>query len=56
MTNRERQNATLNFQKVDRGSVLETFYPWRLTSQRYKNEGLPAELCDNAFYAANSTA
>lgn len=54
MTNRERQNATLNFQKVDRGAVVETFYPWRLTSQRYKTEGLPAELCDNAFYAANS--
>ena len=28
MTNRERENATLNFQKPDRGAVEETFYPW----------------------------
>lgn len=48
MTNRERENATLNFQKVDRGAIEETFYPWVLTTQRYKEEGVPADLCDGA--------
>lgn len=48
MTNRERENATLNFQRADRGAVEETFYPWTLTTQRYKGEGIPAELCDGA--------
>ena len=48
MTNRERENATLNFQKVDRGAIEETFYPWALTANRYKTEGIPAELCEGA--------
>ena len=42
MTNRERENITLSFgNPVDRGSVEETFYPWTLTVERFKNEGLP---------------
>lgn len=48
MTNRERERLTLDFKRPDRGAVEETFYPWVLTTQRYKEEGIPAELCDNA--------
>jgi hypothetical protein len=48
MNYRERENATLNFQKVDRGAIEETFYPWALTANRYRTEGIPAELCEGA--------
>ena len=48
MTNRERERMTLDFQKPDRGSIEETFYPWVLTTQRYKQEGIPAEIADGA--------
>ena len=48
MTNRERERLTLDFKRADRGAVEETFYPWVLTTQRFKQEGLPAALCDGA--------
>lgn len=48
MTNREREELTLNFGKPDRGSIEETFYPWVLTCQRFKKEGMPAEIADGA--------
>ena len=48
MTNRERERLTLDFGKPDRGAVEETFYPWVLTCQRFKNDGMPAEIADNA--------
>ena len=49
MTNREREQATLNFQKPEgRGTVAETFYPWVLTTNRFKEEGMPAEIADGA--------
>ena len=42
MTNREREQATLNFGRPQgRGSVEETFYPWDLTVGRFHGEGLP---------------
>jgi len=45
MTNRERENRTLNFLKPeDRGAVEETFYPWGLTTNRFISEGLPVEI------------
>jgi len=45
MTNRNRINATLNFEKcAERGSVLETFFPWTKTIDRWKSEGLPSEF------------
>lgn len=45
MTNRERECATLNFQKLSgRGAVEETFYPWNLTMDRFCEDGLPTEL------------
>lgn len=53
MTIRERENKTLNFEKVDRGSVEETFYPWTLTTQRYKREGIPAEIIDGTSDITN---
>ncbi len=41
MTARERENATLSFQKPEtRGSVEETFYHWKLTLERFSKEGL----------------
>jgi hypothetical protein len=50
MNNREREHATLSFQKPEgRGAVQETFYPWTLTVERWKGEGLPAPLVDYLF-------
>lgn len=48
MTNRERENQTLDFKKPDRGAVEETFYPWVLTKERFKREGLPGDIADGA--------
>ena len=49
MTNRERECKTLNFEKPDdRGAIEETFYPWVLTVNRFREEGIPSELCDGA--------
>jgi len=48
MTFRERERMTLDFQKPDRGAIEETFYPWVLTCQRFKGEGMPAEIADGA--------
>ena len=56
MTNRERETLTLNFGKPDRGAIEETFYPWALTAQRYKREGMPAEIADNAKDITNDLA
>ena len=44
MTNRERERLTLDFGHPDRGAVEETFYPWVLTCQRFRDEGMPAEI------------
>lgn len=47
MNVRDRFNATLNFSKdIDRGAVIETFYPWGLTIDRWLNESLPRETVD----------
>ena len=47
MTNRERENITLSFGKPsDRGSIEETFFPWALTIERFKNEGLPYDIAN----------
>lgn len=48
MTYRERERMTLDFEKPDRGAVEETFYPWVLACQRFKAEGMPAEIADGA--------
>lgn len=52
MTNRERERKTLDFAKQSeldgRGSIEETFYPWVLTTQRFKKEGMPADIADGA--------
>ena len=55
MTNREREQATLNFQKPEgRGTVAETFYPWVLTTNRFTEEGMPAEIADGAKDITNN--
>ena len=55
MTNREREQATLNFQKPEgRGTVAETFYPWVLTTNRFTEEGRPAEIADGAKDITNN--
>ncbi|PHV71890.1 hypothetical protein CS063_03775 [Sporanaerobium hydrogeniformans] len=49
MTARERQRQTLNFGKPEgRGAVTETFYPWALTTERFKKEGMPTDIADGA--------
>lgn len=55
MTNWEREVRTLAFQKAEgRGSVEETFYPWALTTQRFKEEGMPGHIADNAKDITNN--
>lgn len=55
MTNREREQATLNFKRPEgRGTVAETFYPWVLTTNRFKEEGMPAEVADGAKDITNN--
>lgn len=45
LTNREREIKTLNFEPLtERGSAEETFYPWYLTTNRFEEEGLDAEM------------
>jgi len=54
MTNRERENTTLSFGKpLDRGSVEETFYPWTLTIERFKSEGIPADIASTLLGGTN---
>lgn len=49
MTDRERELRTLNFlPPSDRGAVEETFYPWSLTRDRFKEEGMPGDIADGA--------
>lgn len=50
MNCREREHATLSFNHPgERGAVQETFNPWPLTTDRWKNEGIPAEVADNIY-------
>ena len=44
MNSRERFKAVMNFQKVDRLPVMEWISWWDKTVDRWKTEGLPAEL------------
>ncbi|MCQ2393061.1 MAG: hypothetical protein MJ249_02130 [Kiritimatiellae bacterium] len=53
MTYRERERLTLDFGCPDRGAVEETFYPWVLTCQRFKDEGMPAEIALGAHDITN---
>lgn len=48
MTNRERFVRVLNFQPVDRLPVTEWAAWWKLTVERWRQEGLPHELTDAA--------
>ena len=44
----QRLVATLNFEKMkDGGSVLETFYPWTLSAERWSEEGLSKNYSRN---------
>ena len=53
MTASERLLKTLNFEKMtDGGAVLETFFPWDLTVDRWCTEGLPAEFDSKHLYPA----
>lgn len=55
MTNREREIQTLNFgHPEERGSVEETFYPWVLTTNRFKTEGMPEAIADGAKDITNN--
>ena len=48
MNHREREYAALNFLKpIDRGPVEETFYPWTLTVERFREEGIPEDICND---------
>ena len=50
MTNRERAQYTLDFKEpADRGAVLETFFPWKLTFERFVSEGVPADIMNTEY-------
>lgn len=56
LTNREREFITLSFKKpMERGAVMETFYPWTLTVNEWKKQGLPEER-SNVFDFINDGA
>ncbi len=56
MTSRDRENITLSFGKPEeRGSVQETFYPWGLTTERFRKEGMPEDIT-NGLHKNNLTA
>ena len=45
MNYRDVENETLSFRKPqERGSVLETFFPWHLTIDNFLKQGLPVEI------------
>lgn len=47
----QRLVATLNFEKMkDGGSVLETFYPWTLSAERWSEEGLSKNYSREYLY------
>ncbi|MEG0228858.1 MAG: hypothetical protein RR683_09205, partial [Lachnospiraceae bacterium] len=47
----KRERETLGFIPYSgRGSVEETFYPWDLTVERFKKDGLSESIADNALY------
>ena len=50
MTARERFHALMNFQPVDRLPVIEWAVWWDLTTLRWQNEGLPANLDRQEIY------
>ena len=51
MTNRERERRTLSFSEVGgRGSVQETFFPWTMTVDRFREEGLPKSIADAVLH------
>lgn len=51
MTSSERLLRTLDFQKMtDGGAVLETFFPWDQTVNRWVEEGLPSRFRASEIY------
>lgn len=53
MTDSERLLSTLEFGiKKERGAVLETFFPWNLTVDRWCGEGLPEKYASSRLYPA----
>ncbi len=51
MTHSERLLRTLNFEKMtDGGAVLETFFPWDLTVNKWCEEGLPKKFQASNLY------
>lgn len=51
MTNSEKLLKTLNFEKMtEGGAVVETFFPWDLTVNRWCEEGLPKEFHSSRLY------
>ena len=51
MTAAERLLKTLNFEKMENGgAVLETFFPWTLTLDRWNKEGVPEKFTPDYLY------
>lgn len=51
MNTAERLIKTLNFEKMEEGGAfLETFFPWTLTVDRWREEGLPSKFTPDYLY------
>lgn len=51
MKTSERLLRTLNFERMEEGGAFaETFYPWTLTIERWRKEGLPEKFTEEYLY------
>lgn len=50
MTVAERFLRTLNFEKLDEGAFVETFFPWTLTTERWRKEGLDLKFSPDYLF------
>jgi hypothetical protein len=50
MNDRQKLIQTLQFQNVEEGAVLETFFPWTKTIDHWLKEGLSREFCSQNLY------
>ena len=55
MNTRKRENRIFDFNKnIDRGPIQETFYPWTLTLDRWKKEGLSEKITSSIYKPVNN--
>lgn len=53
MTVSERLLKTLDFEKTDGGAFAETFFPWTLTTERWRKEGLDPKFSPDYLFPSS---